>query len=78
MDMKEKTVSKNNLYRGRIINVHVDTVELPNGNRSLREVVEHPGGVCVAAITDENELLFVSQYRYPYSETILELPAGKL
>lgn len=78
MDLKEKTLSKNNLYRGRIINVHVDTVELPNGNRSLREVVDHPGGVCVAALTDDNELLFVRQYRYPYSEVILELPAGKL
>lgn len=41
-------------------------------------MVEHPGGVTVAALTDENELMFVRQFRYPYSEVILEIPAGKL
>ena len=44
----------------------------------LRNVVEHPGGVCVAALTEKNELLFVRQFRYPYGEVVLELPAGKL
>ena len=56
----------------------VDDILLPNGNSSTREVVEHPGGVCIAAMTDKNELLFVRQFRYPYGEVLLELPAGKL
>ena len=41
-------------------------------------MVTHPGGVCVAALTDQNELLFVKQFRYPYNEVVTELPAGKL
>ena len=61
-----------------IINLRRDEVELSNGAPSMREVIEHPGGVTVAALTDENELLFVRQFRYPYGEVILEIPAGKL
>ncbi len=78
MNLIEKTVEKKYIYKGRIINLRSDTAELPNGKQALREVVEHPGGVTVAALTDENELMFVRQFRYPYSEVILEIPAGKL
>lgn len=78
MNLDEKIVKKNYIYNGRIINVRRDDAELPNGKPCIREVVEHPGGVCVAALTDENELLFVRQFRYPYMEVIAELPAGKL
>lgn len=78
MDLTEKTVKKNTIYTGRIITVRNDDIELPNGNSAQREVVEHPGGVTIAALTDDNELLFVRQFRYPYAEVIPELPAGKL
>lgn len=78
MNLIEKTVSQDVRFRGRVINLRVDDALLPNGNRATREVVEHPGGVCVAALTDRNELLFVRQFRYPYGEVLLELPAGKL
>ena len=78
MDLFEKTLEQNYVMNGRIINVRVDKVELCNGKTSTREVVEHPGGVCVAPLTDNGKLLFVKQYRYPYSEVLLELPAGKL
>ena len=77
MNLTEKTLTREYRFHGRIIHLRTDTVELPNGNTSAREVVEHPGGVCVAALTDNNELLFVRQYRYPYEEVVLELPAGK-
>lgn len=77
MKLIEKTVSQETLYRGKIINLRRDEAELENGSIATREVVEHPGGVCVAALTPENELLFVRQFRYPYSEVLLELPAGK-
>lgn len=77
MNLKEETVSREYLYRGRILNLRVDEARLPNGNLAAREVVEHPGGVCVAALTDQRELLFVRQFRYPYGEVVLELPAGK-
>lgn len=78
MNLYEKTVSQDVRFSGHIINLRVDDVTLPNGKPATREVVEHPGGVCVAALTAERELLFVRQFRYPYSEVLLELPAGKL
>ncbi|HHW45571.1 MAG TPA: NUDIX hydrolase [Clostridiales bacterium] len=78
MDLSEKTVNQEYIYKGRIINLRVDDALLPNGKPALREVVEHPGGVCVAALTKDNELLMVNQFRYPYMEEVLELPAGKL
>ena len=77
MNLKEKQIKAEYLYKGKIINLRRDNALLPNGNTALREVVEHPGGVCVAALTDKNEVLMVEQFRYPYSEIILELPAGK-
>ena len=77
MNLEEKQLSKEYVYRGKIINVRKDKALLPNGNISTREVIEHPGGVCVAALTDNNEVLFVKQFRYPYMEVIPEIPAGK-
>ena len=65
MNLKEETLEKNTIYTGRIITVRNDTALLPNGKRASREVVEHPGGVTIAALTPEGELLFVRQYRYP-------------
>ncbi len=78
MNFIEKTISREEIFNGKVINVHVDDVVLPNGKISKREVVDHRGGVCIAALTSEDELLFVKQYRYPYKEVIFELPAGKL
>lgn len=78
MNFEEKTLSEKEIYKGRIITLHVDEVELPDGQKATREIVEHSGGVCVAAMTEEKELYFVRQYRYPYKRVLLELPAGKL
>ncbi|MEF2918995.1 MAG: NUDIX hydrolase [Acutalibacteraceae bacterium] len=78
MELNEKTLSSENIFNGRVINVTLDKIELPNGRQSTREVVNHPGGVCIACINDKNQLYFVRQYRYPYHKVVLELPAGKL
>lgn len=78
MQLTEKTLSSQTVYDGRIMKITVDEVELPNGHKSKREVLNHQGGVTVAALTDDNCLLFVKQFRYPYKEVVLELPAGKL
>ncbi len=78
MKLFEKTLESKEIFNGQVIHVTLDTVELQNGKTAPREVVGHPGGVCVAALTDEDELLFVKQFRYPYKEVVLELPAGKL
>ncbi len=78
MELTEKKLKSKTVFDGKILKITVDEVELPNGHRSDREVVGHPGGVCVAAIDEDNCLYFVKQYRYPYREVVTELPAGKL
>ena len=78
MNLEEKTISQNLKFDGRIIKVSYDEVLLPNGKTASREVVRHSGGVCVAAIDENNELVFVKQFRYPFDEVLLELPAGKI
>lgn len=77
MNLEEKTVKQNYIYKGRIINLRVDEAEIPNGAIRTREVIEHSGGVCVVPITDNNEVITVKQFRYPYMEIVTEIPAGK-
>ncbi len=78
MEFTEKRIDRKTVFEGKIINVYNDTVVLPDGKTTRRELVEHHGGVCVAALTDNGGLLFVRQFRYPYGRVLLELPAGKL
>ncbi len=77
MNLDEKTLSTEYVYKGRILNLRQDKVELPNGKQSVREVIEHSGGSCIYCELD-GKVLFVKQFRYPYKKQILELPAGKL
>ena len=76
MDMTEKTLTTQEVYHGRIIRVRRDEVLLPNGHTSVREVVEHPGGVGILAL-DGGDVLLVRQYRYAFSRVLTEIPAGK-
>lgn len=75
--MNEKTLNSQIVYDGKIITVRRDEVELANGRKSFREVVEHSGGVVIVALKGDS-ILFVKQFRYPIKEVITELPAGKL
>lgn len=77
MNLEEKTLKQSYVFRGKIINMRVDEALLPNGKTAGREVVEHNGGVCVVALTENNEIFLVKQFRYPYGEVIYEIPAGK-
>lgn len=77
MKLDEKTIKKNEIYKGRVINFNVDEIILPNGEPAKREYVEHPGGVAILAIKD-GFVYLVRQYRYPYKKEIIEIPAGKL
>lgn len=78
MNFEEKTLKTEYIYKGKIINLRRDTVKLPNGNTSIKEIIEHNGGVAIVAINDKNQIIMVSQYRKPYDEVLLEVPAGKL
>lgn len=71
-------VERREVYRGKIVGLNVDTVELPSGTRAIREVVLHPGGVVAVPVRDDGRLLLIRQFRYPLGKFILELPAGKL
>lgn len=78
MDLTEKTLSSEKIFDGKILHIRRDTALLPNGQEAVREVVDHPGGVCVVALDDENRVLLVRQFRYPYMQLLREIPAGKL
>ena len=78
MELTERTVSSQTIFRGRIIRVDMDQVELPDGKTADREVVYHPGGVAVLALDRDNSVSLVRQFRYPIRQELLELPAGKL
>ena len=77
MDYVEKTVSKNYVYKGKIITVRCDDALTADGKPCKREIIEHSGGACVLYVEDE-KILFVRQYRYAYGESVYEIPAGKL
>lgn len=76
--LKETTLSSKEIFKGRIIDLYVEEVELPNGKTSSREIVKHPGAVAVIAITPENKIVMVEQFRKPLGRTLVEIPAGKL
>ncbi len=78
MHLFEKTVSSELIFDGKIITVKKDTAELENGEIVNRELVVHPGGVCVVPINENGEVLMVKQFRYPFQEALVEIPAGKL
>lgn len=73
----EQSLSQSYVYRGKIVALRVDTARLENGATAAREVVEHPGGVCVLPLDDRGNVTLVRQFRYPYMQELLELPAGK-
>lgn len=66
------------LYRGRIVDLGLETVELPNSQQVSLEIVRHPGGAVIAAIDDESRICLVRQYRHAAGDFIWEVPAGKL
>jgi len=74
----EKRLGSEEKFAGRIFTVHVDDVELVDGHRSKREIVEHDGGVTVIPVDSEGNVYCVRQFRYAFGESIIETPAGKL
>jgi ADP-ribose pyrophosphatase len=76
-ELREVLIKQEVMFQGRMIRLDRDTVRLPNGAETTREVVRHPGAVAVVALKDDN-ILLVRQYRYPIDQITLEIPAGKL
>ena len=78
MELIEKKISSEEIFDGVAIHLFRDEILLPNGNKGVREVVRHPGAVCVIPITDDGEVIFVNQFRYALDRVTLEVPAGNL
>lgn len=78
LGLYERTENIKGIFNGKVITVHHDDVVLSNGKETKRECVDHPGGVAVIGLTDDGLVPLVRQFRYPYKETIYEIPAGKL
>ena len=78
LGLYERTEKVNGIYNGRVLTMHVDDVLLCNDQKANRDCVDHPGGVAVIGVTDDDMVVLVRQFRYPYKETIYEIPAGKL
>lgn len=78
MVLEEKTISSDRVYTGKVITLKVDTVEIPGQGYQKRELVEVGGAVGIVAITDDNKVVLVKQFRKPIEKPIFEIPAGKL
>ncbi|MET3643462.1 NUDIX hydrolase [Streptococcus gallinaceus] len=79
MEFEEKTISRKEIFNGHIFDVVVDDVELPNGlGQAKRELIFHKGAVCVLAVTPEDKIVLVRQFRKAIERVIYEIPAGKL
>ena len=78
MYQKEKALGSEQLFDGIVVKLFRDDVELENGEKAVREYVKHPGGVCVAAVDDDENIYMVEQFRYPFGKALTEVPAGKL
>ena len=74
----EQRIDGKTMYQGRILDLEVDRVRLPNGKETTREVVRHKGAAVMLPLLESGEIVFVRQYRYPMGEMLLELPAGKI
>lgn len=78
MHLDEKTLESNLVYDGKIVKLYRDKALLENNSEVIREVIKHPGGVCVVPLTENNEVIMVTQLRYPHHKILTEIPAGKL
>jgi ADP-ribose pyrophosphatase len=75
---REHTLHSERIYEGRLVSLRVDTVELPSGRQTKREIVEHGGCAAIVAMDTGGEVLLVRQFREAVAEDLLEIPAGKL
>ena len=78
MELREKFLRREHRFKGNIIDVETQYVELPNGKEATRDVVLHPGAAAVIPLTDDGYIYLVKQFRKPVDEILLEIPAGKL
>ncbi len=74
----EKQLNSTNVYKGKLLDVYRDEIELPNGHQSKREYIKHVGAACVVPLDSDGNIIIEKQFRYPFSKVLTEIPAGKL
>lgn len=78
MVQNEKQIDSQQIFDGKVVKLYKDSVELDNGYKATREWIKHPGGVCIVALDEDENVYFVEQFRYPFHKALMEVPAGKL
>ncbi|HML22634.1 MAG TPA: NUDIX hydrolase [Aggregatilinea sp.] len=76
--LSEQVTASKTVFNGRLIDLHVDTVKLPNGAEAQREIVQHPGAVAMIPLLDDGRVVMVRQFRLAANKITLEIPAGTL
>ena len=77
-ELFEKQLTSECVFKGKILDLYLDTIELPNGNTATREYIKHVGAACVVPVDDEGNVIVEQQFRYPFNAVLTEIPAGKL
>jgi len=76
--LREDTVRSELIFDGKVVKLYKDEARLEDGTVVSRELIKHPGGVCVVPLDDEGNVYMVKQFRYPFQTQLIEIPAGKL
>lgn len=74
----ERKQQSEQIYKGRLLDVNIDHVLLPDGTTSTREWIRHPGASAILPVYENGDILLLSQFRYPMSQIFYEVPAGKI
>ena len=75
---EDRILKREPLFQGRVVDVAVETVELPNGRRVELEVIRHPGGAATVALDEQERVCLLRQFRHAGGGWLWELPAGKI
>lgn len=78
MEFAERPLSSKTVFHGHLIDVEVQQVLTPQGNKAQREIVHHAPAIAILALTTDNQMILEQQWRSPIAKTTLEIPAGKL
>ncbi|MBQ9084466.1 MAG: NUDIX hydrolase [Clostridia bacterium] len=78
MRLEERQLEREEIYKGKVLHLVKDKVELPDGSTSYREICLHNGAVCVIPLLDDGRVIMERQFRYAHNRVFLEIPAGKL
>lgn len=78
MDLQEKIIKEELIYKGSFLDIVNVDVTLPDGKNASRDIVKHPGATAIIAFLDEENIILVEQFRLALKRTMLEIPAGKL